>query len=323
MWSLIHSTERHPPEEGKPRPGPRNRCWGIYCRSMTKIRAQLLRFRELALGVVFFSAWFVQSSSRIVGDVPLRTDTFLTNPYGVFIAAGFAVAIALCRVRPGTALSLTGALLVLQLLFWPARFSQVSWVAYVALILIVVGVSAYAPSNRRRLLLALSMVSSIAVSALLNVPFLSLSGVWGTINGKDAASIEVIQGFSAWTVVAILLTVGAWHFGSRLRTRIIHPDPEPSGGGATESDRADGDTSSPSPDPRPDFTDWDSIATLSSREREIFLLAARGLSNSDIAHSAHIGESTVKTHLSSILTKLGFTSRAQIVAHAYQSGLLH
>ncbi|TFD08441.1 LuxR family transcriptional regulator [Cryobacterium sp. TMT1-2-2] len=84
-----------------------------------------------------------------------------------------------------------------------------------------------------------------------------------------------------------------------------------------------GDASSPVPDPRPDFTDWDSIATLSSREREIFLLAARGLSNSDIAHSAHIGESTVKTHLSSILTKLGFTSRAQIVAHAYQSGLSH
>jgi DNA-binding CsgD family transcriptional regulator len=47
-----------------------------------------------------------------------------------------------------------------------------------------------------------------------------------------------------------------------------------------------------------------------------------GLSNSDIAKAATIGESTVKTHLSSILAKLGLTSRAQIVAHAYESGLL-
>jgi DNA-binding NarL/FixJ family response regulator len=74
--------------------------------------------------------------------------------------------------------------------------------------------------------------------------------------------------------------------------------------------------------PNTDSAGLNTIAALSSREKEIFLLAARGLSNSDIAQRAHIGESTVKTHLSSILTKLGFTSRAQIVAHAYQSGLL-
>ncbi|MDJ0337967.1 LuxR C-terminal-related transcriptional regulator [Cryobacterium sp. PH31-O1] len=65
-----------------------------------------------------------------------------------------------------------------------------------------------------------------------------------------------------------------------------------------------------------------SIAALSSREREIVLLAARGLSNSDVALNAHIGESTVKTRLSSILNKRGFTSRAQIVAHVHKNGLL-
>ncbi|WP_241988586.1 helix-turn-helix transcriptional regulator [Cryobacterium sp. TMT1-3] len=290
---------------------------------MTKIRAHLVRFREPALGALFFTAWFVQSSNRIVDYVPSRTDTFLTNPYAVFIAAGFGLAIALCRVRPGTALSLTGGLLVLQLLFWPARFSQVSWVAYLALVFLVVGISAFSRVNTRRVLLGLSIVCSVAVSALLNVPFLSMSGVWGTINGKEAANIEVVQGFLIWSVVGLLLTLGAWHIGSRLRVPAMRPEQESSSELPTGAAAADTEIYAPDPNrPHPDAASWDSIAALSSREREIFLLAARGLSNSDIAHSAHIGESTVKTHLSSILTKLGFTSRAQIVAHAYQSRLL-
>ncbi len=290
---------------------------------MQKIRSQLGRLREPAIGALFFTVWVAQSSSHTVGYVPLRTDTFITNPYAMLIAAGFALAIALCRVRPGAALSLTGGLLVLQLLFWPARFSQTSWVAYLALVLVVVGISAYGRATIRRVLLGLSILCSVAVSALLNVPFLSLSGVWGTINGKEAASIEVVQGFLSWTVVGLLLTLGAWHVGSRIRSRTTNPGqessveipadaaPDETGTSTTDSDRTN-----------PDSAGLNSIAALSSREKEIFLLAARGLSNSDIAQSAHIGESTVKTHLSSILTKLGFTSRAQIVAHAYQSGLL-
>ena len=290
---------------------------------MHKIRTQLGRFRELALGVLFFIAWVAHSSSQIVGDVPLRTDTFLTNPYAVLIAAGFASAIALCRVRPGTALSLTGAMLVLQLLYWPARFSQISWVAYLALVLVVVGISAYGRVSIRRALFGLSILCSVTVSALLNVPFLSLSGVWGTINGKEAGSIEVVQGFLSWTVVGILLTLGAWRVGSRLRLLSTNPNEESAR--ATPLATAENETGTAAAEPdnnKPDSAEMNMIAVLSSREREIFLFAARGLSNHDIAQSAHIGESTVKTHLSSILTKLGFTSRAQIVAHAYQSGLL-
>ncbi|TFD83566.1 LuxR family transcriptional regulator [Cryobacterium lactosi] len=175
----------------------------------------------------------------------------------------------------------------------------------------------------RRSLLGLSILGSVVVSALLNFPFLSLSGVFGTINGKEGASVEVVQGFLSWTAVGILLTVGAWHVGSRIRSRTTKPGPELSGevlpdaaGDKTRTAVIDSETQSPA------LGDMNSIGALSSREREIFLLAARGLSNSDIAQSAHIGESTVKTHLSSILSKLGFTSRSQIVAHAYRNGLL-
>ena len=64
------------------------------------------------------------------------------------------------------------------------------------------------------------------------------------------------------------------------------------------------------------------IASLSPREQEIFLLAARGLSNVDIAATAFISEATTKTHIRSILSKLGLRSRVQIVVFAYENGLL-
>ncbi|HEY5223368.1 MAG TPA: response regulator transcription factor [Microbacteriaceae bacterium] len=66
----------------------------------------------------------------------------------------------------------------------------------------------------------------------------------------------------------------------------------------------------------------ESIAVLSAREKEVFLLAARGLSNADIAQTAYISEATVKSHIRSILAKLSLSSRVQLVAHAYENGLL-
>lgn len=66
----------------------------------------------------------------------------------------------------------------------------------------------------------------------------------------------------------------------------------------------------------------EAIEVLSAREKEVFLLAARGLSNAEIAQTAFIGETTVKSHIRSILAKLSLNSRVQIVAHAYENGLL-
>lgn len=65
-----------------------------------------------------------------------------------------------------------------------------------------------------------------------------------------------------------------------------------------------------------------SIGSLSPREKEVFLLAARGLTNSEIAATAYISETTVKSHVSSILGKLHMQSRLQIVVHAYEHRLL-
>lgn len=61
---------------------------------------------------------------------------------------------------------------------------------------------------------------------------------------------------------------------------------------------------------------------LSPREKEIFLLVAKGLSNSEVAESAFVEETTVKSHIAAILRKLGLRSRVQVVAFAWENGLV-
>jgi len=66
----------------------------------------------------------------------------------------------------------------------------------------------------------------------------------------------------------------------------------------------------------------EAIDALSVREKEVFLLAARGLSNGEIGRTAFISEATVKSHVRSILAKLRLASRVQLVAFAYENGLV-
>jgi DNA-binding NarL/FixJ family response regulator len=64
------------------------------------------------------------------------------------------------------------------------------------------------------------------------------------------------------------------------------------------------------------------LAELTPREHEVLLMLAGGATNAEIARALYLGEATVKTHVSRVLTKLGLRDRTQAVIFAYTHGVV-
>lgn len=74
--------------------------------------------------------------------------------------------------------------------------------------------------------------------------------------------------------------------------------------------------------PLPPDKPAESLPQLTPRERDVLMLVARGMSNAEIAGQLFLGESTIKTHVGHVLSKLELRDRIHAVVFAYESGIV-
>jgi len=242
------------------------------------------------------------------------------------VFALFGVAIALSRLAPRIALVVLFAGLAaatIALVTFPRLpasgdlpvtplhpINANDWPSYAAVLIVPALVAVWATRRTLRISLVAGLVASVWLAALLaSAPDLP----WNhgrLVNWINIPMSPELRGFLAFALITVALGLALWATGwvtggaiRFVRTLMRDPVIRVRINDAFGLGREEG-------------------PALTARERDVLLLVSDGKSNAEIASALFLSEATVKSHLRSILTKLGLKSRTEIVAHAWRTGMV-
>lgn len=177
-------------------------------------------------------------------------------------------------------------------------------------------------------ILAAHSQTKVIVLTTFDLDEYALDGIRAGASGfllKDARPEELLE---AIRTVARGDAVIAPSTTRRLLDHLIADSPDddaaPAGVAQPSPTGAAGNVTGPGQVPAAASNPWENprLALLTAREREVFELVGRGLSNAEIMSELFLSEPTVKTHVSHILAKLGARDRVQAVVVAYETGVV-
>ena len=282
-----------------------------------RVRRILRNALEPVAGVAFAGLWLVAEFARFPN---------------LYVFALFGAAIAVSRLLPRTALALVlaglaastvGAAVFPPDLSYPAvesrswlhQMTDTDWPAYAAALV----VPALVVANARRTTVVRASLVVAALSPLWLAALIATASPalpWGKGRLIDwLGNWEVPMAMRVFVVFALILLVLsgllwtlAWGIAAVARfMRTMMRDPLIRVRINDASRLGPDSASSPS---------------LTTRERDVLLLVSDGKSNAEIATALFLSETTVKSHLRSILSKLGLKSRTEIAAYAWKTGLV-